>query len=50
MRKRVDWALEVVEMEEYKKSEPHLLSGGQGSYNLDQSALQPGYENFQSLL
>ncbi|MDD5014614.1 MAG: energy-coupling factor transporter ATPase [Atribacterota bacterium] len=29
MRERVDWALEVVEMEEYKKSEPHLLSGGQ---------------------
>jgi len=29
MRERVDWALEVVEMEEYKRSEPHLLSGGQ---------------------
>jgi len=29
MRERVDWALEVVEMEDYKKSEPHLLSGGQ---------------------
>lgn len=29
MKERVDWALEVVEMEEYKKSEPHLLSGGQ---------------------
>lgn len=29
MRERVDWALEIVEMEEYKKSEPHLLSGGQ---------------------
>jgi len=29
MRERVDWALEVVEMQEYKKSEPHLLSGGQ---------------------
>ena len=29
MKERVDWALEVVEMEEYKKREPHLLSGGQ---------------------
>jgi len=29
MRERVDWALEIVGMEEYKKSEPHLLSGGQ---------------------
>ena len=29
MRERVDWALEIVEMEEYKESEPHLLSGGQ---------------------
>lgn len=29
MKERVDWALQVVEMEEYKKSEPHLLSGGQ---------------------
>jgi len=29
MRERVDWALEVVEMKEYKKNEPHLLSGGQ---------------------
>lgn len=29
MRERVDWALEIVEMEEYKRSEPHLLSGGQ---------------------
>jgi len=29
MRERIDWALEIVEMEEYKKSEPHLLSGGQ---------------------
>lgn len=29
MKERVDWALEIVEMEEFKKSEPHLLSGGQ---------------------
>jgi len=29
MQERVDWALRVVEMEEYKKCEPHLLSGGQ---------------------
>jgi len=29
MREQVVWALEVVGMEEYKKSEPHLLSGGQ---------------------
>ena len=29
MRERVDWALEIVEMVEYKESEPHLLSGGQ---------------------
>lgn len=29
MIERVDWALEIVEMEEYKESEPHLLSGGQ---------------------
>jgi len=29
MRKRVDWALEVVEMKKKKKNEPHLLSGGQ---------------------
>ena len=29
MRERINWALQVVEMEEYKKSEPHLLSGGQ---------------------
>jgi len=29
MKERVEWALQVVEMEEYKKSEPHLLSGGQ---------------------
>ncbi|GAG57063.1 unnamed protein product [marine sediment metagenome] len=29
MRERVDWALEIVEMEEHKESEPHLLSGGQ---------------------
>jgi len=29
MKKRVDWALKVVEMEDYKKREPHLLSGGQ---------------------
>lgn len=29
MQERVNWALQVVEMEEYKKCEPHLLSGGQ---------------------
>lgn len=29
IRKRVDEALEVVEMSEYKKHAPHLLSGGQ---------------------
>lgn len=29
MKERVHWALQVVEMEEYKNSEPHLLSGGQ---------------------
>lgn len=29
LRKRVDTALEIVEMSEYKKHAPHLLSGGQ---------------------
>ncbi len=29
IRKRVDYALEIVEMSEYKKHAPHLLSGGQ---------------------
>ena len=29
LRKRVDHALEIVEMSEYKKHAPHLLSGGQ---------------------
>ena len=29
IRKRVDEALEIVEMSEYKKHAPHLLSGGQ---------------------
>ena len=29
MKKRIKWALQIVEMEEYRKSEPHLLSGGQ---------------------
>ena len=29
LRKRVDRALEIVEMEEYKRHAPHLLSGGQ---------------------
>jgi len=29
IRKRVDEALEIVEMSDYKKHAPHLLSGGQ---------------------
>ncbi|MPW24996.1 energy-coupling factor transporter ATPase [Alkalibaculum sp. M08DMB] len=29
IRKRVDWALDVVEMREYKDQKPHQLSGGQ---------------------
>ncbi|GAB4113884.1 MAG: energy-coupling factor transporter ATPase [Candidatus Caldatribacteriota bacterium] len=29
MLKRVNWALQVVGLEEYKRFEPHLLSGGQ---------------------
>lgn len=29
IRKRVDEALEIVEMQEYKKHSPHMLSGGQ---------------------
>lgn len=29
MKRRVDWALNIVEMNELRTSEPHLLSGGQ---------------------
>jgi len=29
IRKRVDWALDIVEMSEYKNQKPHQLSGGQ---------------------
>ena len=29
MRKRVEWALRIVDMESYRYKEPHILSGGQ---------------------